>query len=168
MLKLILNNTIYLMPCILHFLLISILVNTITSLMKIYITNFTINISSLQAHFDELNEFLSKFSHPPPSIIFLTETRIYSNPTINVNIPGYTFLHKPTSTKAGGVGAYVSNNPKFSENETLNLNIEGCQNLWLEVELQRQRPKHIFTVVYRHPCNNKPHFLKAWMKSFKV
>ena len=58
-----------------------------------------LRISSLQAHFDELNEFLSKFSHPP-SIIFLTETRIYSNPTINVNIPGYTFLHKPTPTKA--------------------------------------------------------------------
>ena len=79
-----------------------------------------------------LNEFLSKFSHPP-SIIFLTETRIYSNPTINVNIPGYTILHKPTPTKASGVGAYVSNNLKFSENETLNLDIEGCEDLWLEV-----------------------------------
>ena len=59
-----------------------------------------LNISSLQAHFDELIEFFSKFSHPP-SIIFFTETRFYCNPTINVNIPGYTFLHKPTPTKAG-------------------------------------------------------------------
>ena len=32
-----------------------------------------LNICSLQARFDELNEFLSKFSHSP-SIIFLTET----------------------------------------------------------------------------------------------
>ena len=55
-----------------------------------------LNISSLQAHFDEVNEFLSKFSHPP-SIIFLTETRIYSNSTINVNIlviPFFINLHQ--------------------------------------------------------------------------
>ena len=32
---------------------------------------FHLNISSLQVHFDVLNEFLSKFSHPP-LIIFLT------------------------------------------------------------------------------------------------
>ena len=86
---------------------------------------------------------------------------MYSNHTINVNIPGYTFLHKPTPKKAGGVGAYVLNNRKFSENEALNLDIEGCEHLWLEVELQRQRPKHIFAVVYRHPCNNKNTFFES-------
>ena len=126
-----------------------------------------LNISSLHAHFDDLNEFLSKFSHPP-SIIFLTETRIYSNPTINVNIPGYTFFHKPTPTKAGKVGAYVSNNLEFSENETLNLDIEGCEDLWLEVKLQRQRPKHIFAVVYRHPCNNKNTFFESMDKKLQT
>ena len=103
------------------------------------------------------------FSHPP-SIIFLTETRIYSNPTINVNIPGYTFLHKPTPTKAGGVGAYVSNNLKFSENETLSLDIEECKDLWFKVGLQRRRPKRIFAVVYRHPCNNKNTFFESMDK----
>ena len=110
--------------------------------------------SSLQAYFDEHNEFLSKFSHPP-SIIFFTEIRLYSNPTINVNIPGHIFLHQPTPTKAGRVGAYVSNNLKFTENKLLSLDIdlEGCEDLWLEVELQRQQPKHIFAVVCRHPCN---------------
>ena len=88
--------------------------------------------------------------------------------TINVNIQGYTFLHKPTQTKAGGVGAYVSNNLKFSENETLSLDIEGCEDLWLEVELQRQWPKHIFAVVYRHLCNNKNTFFESMDKNFKL
>jgi len=41
-----------------------------------------LNISSLQAHFDELLEFLSCFPNPP-IIIFLSETRINHKPHIN-------------------------------------------------------------------------------------
>ena len=47
-----------------------------------------LNIASLQAHFDDLNEFLLKFSNPP-SVIFLFETRIKTDPLIDINIPGY-------------------------------------------------------------------------------
>ena len=43
-----------------------------------------LNICSLQAYFDDFNLFLQKFSHPP-SIIFLSETRININPIININ-----------------------------------------------------------------------------------
>ena len=63
-----------------------------------------VNISSLQAHMDELNELLLNIINPP-SIIFISETCIYKTPLINVNIPDYTFVHLPSSTKAGGVGA---------------------------------------------------------------
>ena len=35
-----------------------------------------VNISSLQAHLDELNELLLNITNPP-SIIFISETRIY-------------------------------------------------------------------------------------------
>ena len=79
-----------------------------------------LNISPLQAHFDELNVFLYKFS-THPSIIFLSETRINVNPLFNISIPGYTFLYTPSPTKAGGVGAYISNNLKFSVSELLRL-----------------------------------------------
>ena len=49
-----------------------------------------LNISSLQAHFDELYEFLLNF---PKSlaIIFLSETRINTAPQISNVLPGYTF-----------------------------------------------------------------------------
>ena len=53
------------------------------------------NIASLQAQFDELIEFLSNFS-TPPTIIFLSETRINVTPSTNINIPNYillAFLH---------------------------------------------------------------------------
>ena len=66
-------------------------------------------------------------------MIFLTETRIYSKPTINANIPDYTFLHKSTPTKAGGVGAFVSNNLKFSEIESWSVDIKGCEEFDLKL-----------------------------------
>ena len=81
-----------------------------------------LNIASLQAHFDGLNEFLLKFSNPP-SVTFLSETRIKTDPLININIPGYTFLHYPSSTNAAGVGVYVSNVITFSENQTFRLEV---------------------------------------------
>ena len=50
-----------------------------------------LNTSSLQARFDELNEFLNYFSRPP-SIILLSETRINVNPSINISIPAYSSI----------------------------------------------------------------------------
>ena len=66
-----------------------------------------LNIASLQAHFDKLIEFLSNFS-TPPTIIFLSETRINVTPSTNINIPNYTFTHLPSPPIVGGVGAYIS------------------------------------------------------------
>ena len=80
------------------------------------------NISSLQAYLDELNELLLNITNPP-SIIFISETRIYKTSLINVNIPNYTFVHLPSPTKAGDVGAYVSRSLKFSENGSLRMQI---------------------------------------------
>ena len=54
-----------------------------------------LNISSLQAHFDELNEFLLNFAYPF-AIIFLSETRIKIAPQISNVLPGYTFIHHPS------------------------------------------------------------------------
>ena len=54
-----------------------------------------VNISSLQAHLDEINELLLNITNSP-SIIFISETRIYKTPLINVNLPDNTltiFLH---------------------------------------------------------------------------
>jgi len=65
-----------------------------------------LNISALQLHFDELLNFLHTFSNLPATI-FITETRIDVDPHVNITILDYTFFHKPSHTKAGGVGIYV-------------------------------------------------------------
>ena len=92
-----------------------------------------LNISSSQAHFDKLNDFPTRFSNPP-SIILLSETRINVNPCININIPGYTFVHLPSPAKAGGVGAYLSTDLIYTEIESLQLQVRDCEDLWFEVE----------------------------------
>ena len=53
-----------------------------------------LNISSLQAHFDELNEFLLNFSNPR-AMIFLSETRINIAPQSSNVMPGYTLSTIP-------------------------------------------------------------------------
>ena len=57
-----------------------------------------INISSLQSHFDELYDLLLELTHPP-SIILISEIRINKEPLININLPGFTFLHSPSPSE---------------------------------------------------------------------
>ena len=119
------------------------------------------NISSLQARLDELNELLINITNPP-SIIFIYEVRfIYKTPLINVNTPDYTFVHLPSPTKAGGVAAYVSRSLKFSENESLCLQIQGCEDLWFDIEIPCLKNKYVFAVIYRHPRNKINAFIEA-------
>ena len=73
-----------------------------------------INISSLQLHFEELKDFLDCLQYPP-SLIFLSEARIKTEPTLNIDIPSYTFIHFPSPTLAGGVGVYFFNLLKFCQ-----------------------------------------------------
>ena len=78
-----------------------------------------------------------------------------------MNIPDYTFVHLPSPNKAGDVGAYVSRSLKFSENESLHLQIQGCKDLWFDVEIARLQSKYVFAVIYRHPRNNINAFIEA-------
>ena len=46
-------------------------------------------------------------------------------------------MHKPSPTQAGGVGIYVRNDIKVKRNDYFNLNLEGCEDLWIDVELNQ-------------------------------
>ena len=121
-------------------------------------------MSSLQAHFDDLFDFLSQLDQPP-SIVFISKTRINIEPSTNITIPGYTFIHCPSPTKAGDVGAYISNHLSFTVDETLNLGVNGCENLWLNVSFPNIKSSYIFAVIYRHPRNNHSPFYDALNES---
>ena len=121
----------------------------------------------MQAHFDNLNQFLLKFSNLP-YVIFPYETRIKTDPLININILGYTFLHYFSPTNAGGVGVYISNVITFSGNQILRLVVQGCENLWLDIEFPSHKTKYTFAVIYRHPSSNYVPFLEALDKKLQL
>ena len=81
-----------------------------------------LNISSLQSHFYELYELLLELTHPL-SIIFISETHINKEPLININLPGYNFLHFPFPSVVGGVGSYFSNQVIFAINNLFQLHV---------------------------------------------
>ena len=139
------------------------------SLFKNFTSFFFIhlNIASLQAHFDELIEFLSNF-FTPPATIFLSETRINVIPSTNINIPNYTFTHLPSPTIVGGVGAYISNELNFSLINELRLNVPNCEDLWPDVVFSSHHLKYTFAVIYRYPCNNHSTFFEALNEKLQI
>ena len=75
-------------------------------------SNFSIlhlNIASLQFHFDDLIILLQLLDHPF-DIIAISETKIQkgTNPTKDINIPNYHYLHTPTESTKGGTLLYIS------------------------------------------------------------
>ena len=109
-----------------------------------------INISSLHAHLDELKELLLAIKIMP-ALIFIYETRIRNKPLLNVNIDGYSFMHKPFPTQAVGVGIYVRNDIRVKRNDYFDLNLKDCEDLWIDVELNCSKNQYFFGVIYRHP-----------------
>ena len=55
----------------------------------------------------------------------------------------------------------MSRSLKFSENESLRLQIQGCEDLWFDVEIPGLKSKYVFAVIYRHPRNSINSFIEA-------
>ena len=91
------------------------------------------------------------------------------NPFINVNIPGFSFVHSLSPTNAGGVGVYFLKNLNFTQNYTLSLNVTSCEDLWFDIKFSgTQNTSYTFAVIYRHPGNNLHIFLEALDESMQI
>ena len=95
------------------------------------------------------------------SIKFLSKTRINHEPLINVNVHGYKVVHFPPHNKAGGVAAYFSHSLKFISKENFDLNIQGCEDLWFDVEFSRKNNKFVIAVTNGHPYNKSGDFIES-------
>ena len=92
------------------------------------------NVRSLQKNFDAFNEFLC--NQPcSPDIICVTETRLKTQPLLNIDISGYTFVHIDSPTAAGGVAMYISNALQFSVLNNLQLTVNECENIWIKLHV---------------------------------
>ena len=126
-----------------------------------------VNICSLQLYIDEIKQFL-KCIKTPPSILLLSETRINVDPHTDIEIPGYTFVHFPSPTIVGGIGAYFSNLVTFTEIENLKLQIRGCEDQWFEVKFSGGTDKYVIAVIYLHPWDNTGTFLNSLDENLQI
>ena len=115
-----------------------------------------LNVRSLQKNFDAFYEFLCN-QPSSPDIICVTETRLKTQPSLNIDISGYTFVHIDSPTTAGGVAMYISNALQFSVLNNLQLTVNECENIWIKLHDSNL----IISTIYRHPKNDALVFIDA-------
>ena len=108
---------------------------------------------------EKLEEFLNEFSRKPEIICF-SETRTNEKNIHSVALPGYSF-YRNSSTKTGGVGIYVVDSFYSQEITNLRLNLLGCEDVWIEVNLN-DKTNLVVGTVYRHPQLNYLKFSQAF------
>jgi len=73
-----------------------------------------INIRSLTKNFDELNDLLQCLPFTQ-DVICLSESRLKTQPQINIDLERYKFLNNSPESNAGGVAMYIRNCIKFNQ-----------------------------------------------------
>ena len=114
---------------------------------------FHLNISSLNAHFDELNAMINLLNFNF-SVLGLTETKIKKSLGISspISIEGYSFEHTPTEASCGGALLYVSNKFNYKPRDDLLLYKHShLESIFIEI-LFPKKSNIIIGCIYRHPC----------------
>jgi len=52
----------------------------------------------------------------------------------NIQIPNYNFVHVDPITNAGGVGLYINTKLQYTVRQDLELPIDGCESLFIEMK----------------------------------
>ena len=96
-------------------------------------------------------------------VICLSETRLNINNINCVNLPGYNLYFNNSLTSAGGAAMFVSENLECTENRALCMNVENCEDVWVDISLShRNNCSLTIGSVYRHPRNNVDEFSEAF------
>ena len=103
------------------------------------LTIFHGNVESLQANLNRIEE-LFRYCQKLPDLIAITETKLRLNDLKeknyqNIDLEGYKFEDCPTPTEKGGAGIYISNCIESKIREELCLNLDRCEDIWVEIHL---------------------------------
>ncbi len=116
----------------------------------------SINIRSLNKNFYKLEELIESLEFQP-DVITVSETWITNNKVLLYKLKNYNFLHNNCSTKAGGSGIFIKTALNYNVLESLSLNQNKCEDIWIEV-LCDNKKKIVIGSVYRHPGNDAKNF----------
>jgi hypothetical protein len=139
-----------------------------------------VNIRSVVKNIAVLKNLLAKFQKMP-DIICLSETNIVlkddklagkmicdngKNDQFIPSIDGYDFIRNDCKTKKGGSGIFVKHNLEYTMREDLLLNVNDCENVWLEIKVRNT--KFIVASIYRHPRHNYTAYQAAFVNSIEI
>ena len=128
------------------------------------LTVYHSNVCSLPKNLEKLFETFQGGTKLP-DIIGVTETRIEEH-LAKIDIDGYDFEPCFSTTQAGGAGIYVANYLGYSIRRDLSLNLQHCEDVWVEIDVHKKKKytkfqdekKLVVGIVYRHPGSQYKRF----------
>ena len=125
-----------------------------------------VNIASLNKHFDELHQLLSRLKFEF-DVIGISEHKIGSDaiPTNNISLPGYDdFKFEPTGTTHGGTGFYIKKGLDYIIRHDLKLNTPSFfEAMFVEIIIP-DRKNLIVGCIYRHPSESIRDFSDQYLE----
>jgi len=103
---------------------------------------FHFNVRSLVKNKHKIDTFVL-MCNVSPDFIAISETKLKSKCCINIQIPNYNFVHVDSLTNAGGVGLYVNKKLQYNVRQDLELPIDGCESLFIEMKSNNVSGKNV-------------------------
>ena len=128
---------------------------------------FHTNIASLSKHFDELSSLFTNLNHSF-DIIGISETKLSHNPVLNLNLSGYSFVHTPSDSNAGGVGLYISNSVVYKPRNDLSemlFSSKSLESIFIEI-FHKHRKNILVGCIYKHPHMDVGEFNSLYISPF--
>jgi len=123
---------------------------------------FHFNVRSLGKNKHKLDDCF-QMTEVNTTFIAISETQLKHNFIVNINIPGFNFVHNPSQTNSGGVGLSINSKLTYQLRNYLNLQNVGCESLFIETPTSSGKPS-IICVIYRHPTHAFPPFQDEFIK----
>ena len=117
-----------------------------------------LNIHSIQLHIDELKTLLVMLDHTF-DVIAISESKLKTDPTINISIPGYnTPRITKTEAEKGGTMLYIADGKNYKPRKDLEIyESKELESTFVEI-INPKESNDIIGVVYRHPCMDTTKF----------
>ena len=128
---------------------------------------FHLNISSLSKHLSDLSALSTLLEHSF-DIMGITEIRLNSSSSGNIDLPNYSFLHTPSETSVGGAGIYISKKLTFvprTDFSTLLYSSGSLESVFCELKLKNKK-NIIVGCIYRHPSMDIDVFNDSFLSPF--
>jgi len=143
-------------------------INSANSMFCNKLSYFHFNVRSLAKNKHKIETFFS-MCDVSPDFIAISETKLKSKCCTNIQIPNYNFVHVDSLTNAGGVGLYLNKKLQYTVRQDLELPIDGCESLSIEVNSNNVSGKKcVVGMIYRHPSPNSQAFQLAFTNLLEI